>query len=138
MYRKRMLLIALVISVVMFALLIAFHWNSPGWHFRSHSLIKDAAFAIALALGILGNQELDRGGHRTARRITRNLLVIWIAISLLLFGITRVLKTTGFDLALDCLMYLLWVLFASILPFALYLNRKQNNSTPQQESANES
>lgn len=129
MYWKRMLLIVLVISAAMFALLMAFHWNSPDWHLRFQAFVEDAAMAIALALGMVGNQELDRGGHRRTRRITRNFLIIWIGMSLLLFGLTRLYKTTEFDLALKCLMYLLWLLFAAIFPLALYLNRKQSRSS---------
>lgn len=129
MYWKRMLLIALVISVAIFALFIAFHWNNPDWHFRSKTFIEDAAIAIALALGMAGNQELDRGEHRRVRRITRNILIVWFSISLLLFGITRLYKTTVFDFVLDYLMYVLWLLFAAIFPLALYLNRKQKKSS---------
>jgi len=127
MYSKRMTVIVLTLLVGLFALFLLFNWHSN----TSHKLFKGAAEAIVIALGYVGFNELDRVRHWRVRRVIRYCFILWIVISFILFGLTRFYHTNGFDWVLNDSLYLFWILFAAQFPFALYLNRRQNKSTPQ-------
>ena len=97
-------------------------------HLTSQDHILDAVESIALSMGFIGRGELRQGGHRKVLRVLGGCLVIWFAIDLILFGIAVLCKTTMLDLVTRYTLYPLWLTFAAPFPFALYLNRRPNES----------
>ena len=126
-----------VYSVFPFALIWLSHRRRWGSRYSSHDLIEDALAAIATGLIVAGFQALDRGGHQGVSRIVTKCFIIWFAIFIIsLLGTTTLCKATGLDQA-EHYFFCLSLLPAAIpLPLALYLNRKQPESTPQPTSAN--
>jgi hypothetical protein len=82
-------------------------------------------------MGIIGFNELDRGGHRRFRRILRISLITWLAILGILVVLITHYKATAYDFAVDYSICLFWLLFAALFPLALYLNRNRKDTTSQ-------
>jgi len=133
---KRPLLMVVICSTLFFALSTLIRGKASSFSSQNHTL--DASESIAFSFFFVGNEELRRGGHRRVLRVLGGCLIIWFAINLILFGIAALCNTTMLDLVTRYTLYPLWLTFAAPFPFALYLNRNKNKSTPQQTSANES
>jgi hypothetical protein len=124
---KKLLSAFLLYPTVIFASLSLLHRTSWGLHSSYYVCILDAFVAIALSLGIVGNQELERGGHWK---------VIGILTPCIFLAPVIVFVATlwgGVSLNWFCPAF---SLFAVPFPLALYLNRRQNKSTSQPTSAN--
>jgi len=120
-------------------------WVSSHWHFSSQVFAMDALGSVAVGLGLVGLDELDRGGHRWVRRIFRNFFIFLFAIFLILLGIALLCKAIGISLIpitavldrdFEYSFYPFIALIAAPFPLALYLNWNQTKSTSQPTSAN--
>ena len=102
----------------------------------SKLVINDALSAIAIAFAIVGLRELDRGGHRKARRFIGNCVGIWIGVDLVLLGLLLLSRTS---IVFDVFVYSSYpflAFIASTFPLALYLNRNENKSGSHSLNAN--
>jgi len=126
-----------VYSVFPFALIWLSHRRRWGSHYSSYDLIEDALAAIATGLIVAGFQELDRGGHQGISRTVKKCFIIWFAIFIIsLLGTATLYKATGLRQA-EHYFFCFSLLPAAVpLPLALYLNRKQHESTSQPKIIN--
>jgi hypothetical protein len=95
-------------------------------------------------MGIVGFKELDRGGFRKVRLNLGVFFIALISIPLIIVPLMSLFtryrlhwQIAGLDPLYICFFIIFPALWVTIFPLALYLNQKQNKSTPQQESANE-
>ena len=101
--------------------------------FGTHPFITYLILVVGMSIGIVGFDELKRGGHRKVRR---NLLVCLtiLTIFLIILALTRIhmhWKITGMDFA-DVYWFIpIYVLTVATFPIALYLNRKQKEISSQ-------
>ena len=131
MYWKRPLIIALAICAGLFVLSLALDWYSGEWPISSKFLTRDITEALALGFGVIGFQELRRGGHRKTQRLLLICMLIEFTASLVVLGIAKGYRIPALDFTRTHLRYLAGMTFAASLPAALYLNRRQNKSTLQ-------
>jgi len=125
MNRRKMLVDFLGLAAGIFVIFTFFDWLRMKSNFNSHAFIEDALFSITAALGWVGSEELDRGGHRNIRRILRKCLIIWLVIWIILIIPSIFFKI---DFVFYYSMYLFWLLLVAPFPVALYLNHKQKKS----------
>jgi hypothetical protein len=135
MNQRKTLVDFLGMAVGIFVILIFFDWLKLKFHFNSHTFIEDALWATAGAFGWVGFEELDRGGHTSARKLFRKCLLVWLVISFILILPSVYFKI---DYVFRYSLYLFGVLFAAPFPVALYLNRNQNKSRSQPTTDNAS
>ena len=107
-------------------------------HFGAQRYLEFAILGVALSAGSVGFKELDRGGHRKARR---NLLVLLIILLVgpLTFFFTRSRlhwEVIGWNIPDEYYFVPYFALFAAIFPLSLFLNRVKNRSTSQATIAN--
>ncbi|MGA2350071.1 MAG: hypothetical protein ABSF70_06545 [Terracidiphilus sp.] len=137
---KKFLAPVLFNSALVFALFMSDLGDGNVHQYGTHQFAFALFLVIGGSIGMVGFEELKRGGHR---KVKRNLLIC-LAVLFILF---LFLAFTGFELhwkvrEMDsvylCLLIPFYILLVASFPIALYLNRNQNRSTSQQESANES
>jgi Ni,Fe-hydrogenase I cytochrome b subunit len=136
---KRSLSEFLVYVGINFTVFYLSGWKRQGPFFNFHNLTQSALVAIAAGLVIVGLQELRRGGHQEVRRFWGKFLMVWFAIFvIILVEAIKHHETASPDSVVDSLLYLFLV--PCIVPFslALYLNRKQPESTLQPTTNNAS
>jgi len=134
---KRMLSEFLIYAGIDFTVFYLSGWKRQEPFFNSHNLNQSALVAIAVGLVIVGLRELGRGGHQEVRRFWGKFLMVWFAVFILV--LVEAIKYHGAalpDSVLDTLLYLFLVPCIVPLALALYLNRKQSGSEPQQTSVN--
>jgi hypothetical protein len=102
--------------------------------FGTHPFIFCLILVVGISMGMVGSDELKRGGHR---KVLRNLLGCntLLLISLLILSYTSIHMhwkiITGKDFS-DAYWFIpLYVLIVATFPIALYLNRNQKKSTSQ-------
>jgi hypothetical protein len=132
---KRLLSDFLLFAAIQIPFLLTILWRKSIAHFSSDDLVMCALGVIALSLGTVGSQELNRGGHLQAHRMHTVCLGVFFIICGLVFSIllwTKTLTVTVFQVFPLGLIGI----YAAKFPLALYLNRKRPESTPQPTSAN--
>jgi hypothetical protein len=87
-------------------------------------IVIGIAAVISFSVGKIGNEELNRGGHKKLRRI------LGISLIILIFGLP-ILLLMKWQHAFWLLCYGFAALAMAPFPLALYLNRSQNKSTSQ-------
>jgi phosphatidylserine synthase len=118
-------------SVLVISLFVVSVWDDTTPSFGPHPLVVNVIMIIMSTIGLVGFEELKRGGHR---KIRRNLLVC-LAILLILpliLAFTRIhmhWKITGMDFSDYYLFVPFNVLLVGTFPLALYLNRNQKKSS---------
>ncbi|MGA3346585.1 MAG: hypothetical protein ABSC76_17150, partial [Terracidiphilus sp.] len=107
-------------------------------------LIVNAIWVIAGAMGIVGYDELARGGQLKVRRTMKKWFII-LLIAPVIIPITGLILYWRLRWELPALSWgdqyvfiPLWTLLVVTFPIALFLNRNQNKSTQQRTSADES
>jgi hypothetical protein len=132
---KRLLTHLFVLTVALFAFLSLTHQERVGVIYGSFDRIQDAAGAFAIALGIVGGDELKRSGHRKVTPVLLGCGFAWFLVcSFLIYISKRPLRWS----IVEALFIGMMLLIASQLPLALYLNRRQNKSTSQTTTDNAS
>jgi hypothetical protein len=109
-------------------------WSSRELRFNVSYWICDAITALAIAAGVIGAQELNRGGHWKGRRLYWSAYYVVLGISF--SGALYTKAPLGSALVICCI--LISAISLIPLPLALYLNRKQNKSTSQPATNNAS
>jgi hypothetical protein len=135
---KRFLNALVKFSVIFSAISFLTYWLEKlmyhdAQRYSIHQFILDIIVVVSASLGLVGYAELKRSGDTKIRRI----LMVSLGISPITFLLLISLKF-GSDLAIKISFYELFALIASPFPLALYLNRKQKQSTPQTSVANAS
>ncbi|MGA7833024.1 MAG: hypothetical protein WCA21_18875 [Terracidiphilus sp.] len=132
MNRDKFLTFFVVASLIGMVLLLIFQSSH-----NFHDFIRQTLELTALCLGYVGLEELGRSGHKKLYRILRSCLFLLFVAMLTLIGLLAHYKITACDFVIDDSLYLFLVLFTTLFPLSLYLNRNRNKSTSQQTSANE-
>lgn len=126
MSRERFLTVVIVAILSGTVLFQIFESSNGLQHF-----IKNAVEFVAFGLGYLGLGELYRGGRRKLHRILLNCLILWFAIILILTGLLTHYKMVAYEIIMDDSIFLFSLLYATLFPLALYLNRNQQRKTSQ-------
>jgi hypothetical protein len=118
----------LLSTVLLYAAMLYVGFSFRPWtdflHPSSGVVVANVIASLALSLGIVGDRELDRGGHS-------RILIPWVILASI---ITFPMVLWGrFSEVWFCASF---ALFAVPFPVALYFNRKRNKSTPQPTIAN--
>ncbi|MGD0547095.1 MAG: hypothetical protein ABR991_04630 [Terracidiphilus sp.] len=135
---KKILFNFLLFAIIVFAVRLLEVLNKKTPDLSSHSVLMNVFDVIATAMFMAGSLGMNRDGYRKFYKYFGKALLISILILLITLGFALIGKATVSDRVFDYESYFVLLLFSSPFYFALYLNRKQNKSTSQQESANES
>ncbi|MGO9775968.1 MAG: hypothetical protein ACLQGT_08575 [Terracidiphilus sp.] len=127
-------------SALVFALFMSDVWDGKVHQYGTSQFAFAVFLIIGGSIGMVGFEELKRGGHR---KVKRNLLICLtiLLILALIRAFTNIRlhgRTQGMDFIELYIFIAFYVLTVASFPIALYLNRNQNKSTTQQASANES
>ena len=120
-------------SVFVFTMFMADYLRGKTQPFGTHPFICNLILVVVMSMAILGSDELKRSGHKKARR---NLLIglTFLLIFPLILAYARIhlhWKMIGWNFSDIYLFIPFFVMIASTLPLALYLNRNQNKSKSQ-------
>jgi len=121
-------------SVFVFTMFMVDYLRGKSQYFGTHPFIINLILVIGMSMGMIGFDELKRGGHRKVRR---NLLfcLFFLPISLIILSKASIHLhwkiITGKDFA-DIYWFIpFYMLTVATFPIALYLNRNQSKSTSQ-------
>jgi hypothetical protein len=127
-------------SVIVFTLFMSDILSGRTPPFGTHTFIISLILVAGMSMGMVGSDELKRGGHRKVRRNLLVCLTVLFKFPLIL-AFTQVhmhWRIVAKDLANVHWLYWFipfYVLVVAPFPVALYLNRKQKKSTSDPNNA---
>ncbi|MGA2851939.1 MAG: hypothetical protein ABSE46_23295 [Terracidiphilus sp.] len=118
-------------STIVSVLVLLDHWNRTAHTYDTHHFIVYAILVISLSCGLVGMEELKRGGHMKLRR---NLLVclaaMWVLSCLPIFARNRLhWNLIGSNFPVAYFFIPPYVLLVATLPIAILLNRRESRSS---------